>query len=73
MPEKEKPRNELTFGVSEGALKFIGIVDLGEWVSIEFEQRIFRDEDGRLIVEEIRDGRKTHDVFPLYAHHELEV
>jgi hypothetical protein len=63
---------ELTFGESEDGLKFVGIVDAGEWVSIEFEQRIFRGDDGRLVVEETRDGRPVRHVFPLYSEREFE-
>lgn len=56
----------LFFGPDKHILKFVGVVDIGEWVSIEFEQRIYRGEDGRFVVEETRDGRNIREVFPLF-------
>ena len=56
---------ELIFGGDERALKFMGIKDIGEWVSIEFEQRIYRNANGNFVVEEVRDGRPIQEEFPL--------
>jgi len=46
----------LFFGGSEDALTFTGTEDMGEWVSINFAQRIYRSSNGGLIVEEMIDG-----------------
>lgn len=63
---------ELTFGAGPDTLTFAAVVDLGEWVSIDFEQRVYRDEDGRLVVEETRDGKLSKVTFPRMTEREVQ-
>ena len=55
----------LFFGGSEDALTFAGMEDFGDWVSINFEQRVFRDEHGGLTVEETKEGQLVRTEFPV--------
>ena len=54
---------ELIFGGDHESLKYVGLRNYGEWISIEFEAKITRAKDG-FIVQEIRDGRHVREHCP---------
>lgn len=55
--------HELIFGGDSVALKFVGLRDLGDWISIEFEAVVRRTNTG-FVVEEIRDNQHIREEFP---------
>ena len=63
--ESELQPFELVFGGDHEALKFSGVEDFADWVSVNFEQRVYRGENGSFIVEETRDGQPVREEFPL--------
>jgi hypothetical protein len=65
MSEPELQPFELVFGGDHEALKFSGIEDFGDWISINFEQRVYRGENASFIVEETRDGQPIREEFPM--------
>jgi len=54
---------ELIFGGDHEALKYVGLRDHGDWVSVEFEAKVSRAKDG-FVVEEIRDGKHVREHWP---------
>jgi hypothetical protein len=59
----ERQNDELIFG--DTALRFRTLEDIGDWVSVEFEERVFRGENGCFVVEEIRDGHPIREEFSI--------
>ncbi len=54
---------ELIFGGDRDALKYVGLREYGEWISVEFEQ-VVRRVDGGFSVQEIRGEEHVNDTFP---------
>ena len=54
---------ELIFGGDHEALKYVGLRNTGDWVSIEFEAKVTRGKDG-FIVEEIRNEKHVRELRP---------
>jgi hypothetical protein len=64
------PDLPMQFGGSSDALSFTGTSETGEWVSIEFEQRVTRGENDALRVDETRDGQSITKEFAASATHD---
>lgn len=63
LSDKTIQHYELIFGGDHEALKYVGLRDFCEWVSIEFEAKVTRAKDG-FIVEEMRGDTHVREHWP---------